>query len=80
MDTPNSVSISMPNVSNSTKADCLNPPAGGYFFIDLSCDMPDASGGTNYEYEIALNEEKRSIDLLRNEYLGFFTDEFENSI
>ena len=35
---------------------------------------------TNYEYEVALNEEKRTIDLLRNEYLGFFEDEFQNLI
>ena len=41
---------------------------------------PSATAVTNYEYEIALNEEKRKIDLLRNEYLGFFTDEFENLI
>ena len=38
---------------------------------------PSASTVTNYEYEVALNEEKRSIDLLRNEYLSFFVDEFE---
>ena len=37
---------------------------------------PSASIVTNYEYEVALNEEKRKIDLLRNEYLGFFTEEF----
>ena len=41
---------------------------------------PSASIVTNYEYEIALNESKREIDLLRNEYLSFFVDEFENSI
>ena len=41
---------------------------------------PSASIVTNYEYEVALNEEKRSIDLLRNEYLGFFEDEFRNLI
>ena len=41
---------------------------------------PSATVITNYEYEVALNEEKRSIDLLRNEYLGFFVDEFENLI
>ena len=41
---------------------------------------PSASIVTNYEYEVALNEEKRSIDLLRNEYLGFFEDEFQNLI
>ena len=38
---------------------------------------PSATAITNYEYEVALNEEKRSIDLLRNEYLTFFVDEFE---
>ena len=38
---------------------------------------PSATIVTNYEYEVALNEEKRSIDLLRNEYLTFFVDEFE---
>ena len=41
---------------------------------------PSASIVTNYEYEVALNEEKRSIDLLRNEYLGFFEEEFQNLI
>ena len=41
---------------------------------------PSATVVTNYEYEIALNEEKRSIDLLRNEYLGYFEDEFQNLI
>ena len=39
-----------------------------------------ASIVTNYEYEVALNESKRSIDLLRNDYLTFFVDEFQNSI
>jgi len=41
---------------------------------------PSAAAITNYEYEVALNESKRSIDLLRNDYLGYFTDEFENLI
>ena len=41
---------------------------------------PTATAITNYEYEVALNEEKRSIDLLRNDYLTFFVDEFQNSI
>ena len=41
---------------------------------------PSASIVTNYEYEVALNEEKRSIDLLRNEYLGYFTEEFSDLI
>ena len=41
---------------------------------------PSATAVTNYEYEVALNEEKRSIDLLRNEYLGFFTEEFSDLV
>ena len=41
---------------------------------------PSASIVTNYEYEVAINDEKRSIDLLRNEYLGFFEDEFQSLI
>ena len=41
---------------------------------------PTASTVTNYEYEVALNEEKRQIDLLRNDYLGFFTEEFASLI
>ena len=41
---------------------------------------PSATIVTNYEYEVALNEEKRSIDLLRNEYLGYFTEEFSDLI
>ena len=41
---------------------------------------PSASIVTNYEYEVALNESKRKIDLLRNNYLGFFVDEFQSSI
>ena len=38
---------------------------------------PSASAISNYTYEYNLNESKRSIDLLRNEYLGIFVDEFE---
>ena len=45
-----------------------------------NANYPSASAVSNYEYEVALNEEKRKIDLLRNDYLGFFTDEFENLI
>ena len=41
---------------------------------------PSASIVTNYEYEIALNESKRKIDLLRNDYLGMFEDEFRSLI
>tara|TARA_B100000029_G_scaffold489774_1_gene547871 strand:- start:53 stop:565 length:513 start_codon:yes stop_codon:yes gene_type:complete len=35
---------------------------------------------TNYEYEVALNDAKRSIDLLRNDYLGLFVDEFQSLV
>ena len=38
---------------------------------------PEATSVSNYDYEIALNESKRSIDLLRNKYLSFFINEFE---
>ena len=41
---------------------------------------PSAAAVSNYEYEVALNETKRKIDLLRNEYLGFFQEEFANLI
>ncbi len=43
-------------------------------------NYPSASIVTNYEYEVALNETKRKIDLLRNEYLGFFTEEFSDLV
>ena len=39
---------------------------------------PSASIVTNYEYEVALNDGKREINLLRNDYLGFFVDEFQS--
>ncbi len=41
---------------------------------------PSATIVTNYEYEVALNDSKREIDLLRNDYLAFFVDEFQSSI
>ena len=41
---------------------------------------PSASIVTNYEYEVALNDSKRQIKLLRNDYLGFFTEEFASLI
>ena len=41
---------------------------------------PSATTVTNYEYEVALNESKRKIDLLRNDYLGMFVDEFTNMV
>ena len=46
----------------------------------VKIQVPQGTAGattvTNYEYEVALNEDKRKIDLLRNDYLGFFTEEF----
>ena len=42
--------------------------------------FPSATIVTNYEYEVALNDSKREIDLLRNDYLAFFVDEFQSSI
>ena len=48
----------------------------------IKIQVPQGTSGattvTNYEYEVALNEEKRSINLLRNDYLGFFVEEFSN--
>ena len=41
---------------------------------------PSATTVTNYDYEIAINDSKREIDLLRNEYLTFFVEEFQSSI
>ena len=50
----------------------------------IKIQVPQGTSGattvTNYEYETALNEEKRKIDLLRNDYLGFFTEEFASLI
>ena len=50
----------------------------------VKIQVPQGTSGattvTNYEYEVALNENKRKIDLLRNDYLGFFTEEFANLI
>ena len=47
----------------------------------IKIQVPQGTSGattiTNYEYEVNKNEEKRKIDLLRNEYLGFFVSEFE---
>ena len=46
--------------------------------IQVPQGTSDATTVTNYEYEVALNEKKRSIKLLRNDYLGFFVEEFSN--
>jgi len=48
--------------------------------IQVPQGTADATTVTNYEYEVALNEEKRQIKLLRNEYLGYFTEEFANLV
>ena len=50
----------------------------------IKIQVPQGTSGattvTNYEYEVALNEEKRKIDLLRNDFLGLFVSEFQNII
>jgi len=50
----------------------------------INIEVPSTHSGavavSNYTYEHILNEEKRSIDLLRNQYLGEFVSEFENEI
>ncbi len=48
--------------------------------IQVPQGTSDATTVTNYEYEVALNEQKRSIDLLRNDYLGYFVEEFSELI
>ena len=48
----------------------------------IKIQVPQGTDGatavTNYEYEVAINEGKRQIDLLRNDYLGYFVEEFSN--
>ena len=50
----------------------------------IKIQVPQGTSGattvTNYEYEVAKNDAKRSIDLLRNDYLGYFVDEFESLV
>ena len=48
--------------------------------IEVNSNYPNAITVTNYEYEVDLNETKRSIDLLRNEYLSAFLEEFARLI
>ena len=48
--------------------------------IQVPQGTSDAVTITNYEYETALNESKREIDLLRNDYLEFFIEEFDELI
>tara|TARA_Y100000310_G_scaffold289171_1_gene315380 strand:+ start:3622 stop:4143 length:522 start_codon:yes stop_codon:yes gene_type:complete len=50
----------------------------------IMVEVPSTHAGavavSNYTYEYNLNEEKRAVDLLRNEYLASFVSEFENEI
>ena len=50
----------------------------------IKIQVPQGTAGattvTNYEYETALNESKREIDLLRNEYLDYFVEEFDELV
>lgn len=46
--------------------------------IECNSTQAGAAAVTNYEYEVDLNEEKRQINLLRNDYLGIFIDEFKS--
>jgi len=48
--------------------------------IECNSTQAGAVTITNYEYEVALNDAKRSIDLLRNDYLGVFVEEFNSII
>jgi hypothetical protein len=48
--------------------------------IQVPQGTSDATTVTNYEYEVALNEQKRSIDLLRNDFLGYFVEEFSELV
>ena len=43
----------------------------------VNTDYPAATAITNYEYELALENEKRGIRFLDPRYLGEFLDEFE---
>jgi len=43
----------------------------------VNTDYPSATAITNYEYELALEDEKRQIRLLDPKYIGTFIEEFE---
>jgi hypothetical protein len=51
---------------------------------ELMIEVPEETSGaisvTNWTYEWTENELKRSIDLLRNDYLGIFVEEFGEMI
>ena len=62
---------------------CIRDRTSGDTTITIEVEnstYPSATAITNYEYEVALNESKRQIDLLRNDYLTFFVDEFQSLI
>ena len=42
--------------------------------------MLESDLGHRQDYEVALNEEKRQLNLLRNDYIGYFTEEFANLV
>ena len=50
----------------------------------IKIQVPQGTSGattvTNYEYEVAKNDARREIDLLRYDFLGFFVDEFESLV
>ena len=50
----------------------------------ITIQVPQGTDGatsiSNITYELELNESKRSIDLLRNNYLSAFIDEFESAM
>ena len=48
--------------------------------IEVPAETSGADAISNWTYEWNLNESKRSIDLLRNNYLGMFEDEFEQLV
>ena len=48
--------------------------------MEVMSDYPGAIAVSNYTYEHIVNEQKRSIDLLRNNFLGAFVSEFEREV
>ena len=48
--------------------------------MEVLSDYPGAIEISNYTYEHNENELKRSIDLLRNQFLGPFISEFEREV
>jgi len=44
--------------------------------IEVNSDTPGATSVSNYEYEVRLQDEKRKIKILDEQYLSTFVDEF----